>query len=522
MEFLRAVEIDNTERLQELIDANGLPNDPNCPDYALLNYALSRARKESAKMLIERGCQVNPRTGTDRVDTPLHYAIKLDSIEIVELLLRKNADSSAKNRLGETPLHLAAKMRNYLYTDLLLTLLTTDACDLGSTDKSGLTYLHIACMRNNTGVIEHLLTSNSVNINAQIKSSSTNSPGYAPLHYAIDYENASAAQLLLNHNADVNAKAKSGLTPLHMAVKKGYLELVKLLVQQSSVDLDSQVDLDADEWPGYAALHLATEFNSLPILQQLLLHPSVDPNIKTRTGLTALHIAVKRGRSELVDLLLQQPNVDVNCCDLDRMSTPLHMATTQRQDRMIRMLLNRGANVNVQQCDGTTSLHIAVTRSFGRSVSRRCASVFRFPFVFLHRHHCETRCESSFRKKNNEIVDLILSADNITEANPVDYRGLTHFHVACMRKKVDVVQQYLELGVEVDQAVRRDSPVWPGYTALHFAAELDRLEIVQMLLRHGADVKAVNAKGMTPLHLANKSGWLSFCDILYSSLFTRF
>uniref|UniRef100_A0ABD2WH41 Uncharacterized protein n=1 Tax=Trichogramma kaykai TaxID=54128 RepID=A0ABD2WH41_9HYME len=75
--------------------------------------------------------------------------------------------------------------------------------------------------------------------------------------------------------------------------------------------------------------------------------------------------------------------------------------------------------------------------------------------------------------------------------------GLTHFHAACMWGLFDVIEKFLELGQDPNVLVQsmRNSP-------LHLA--LDNVvssEVIKLLLRKGADLRLVNAKGSTPLHI---------------------
>jgi len=52
--------------------------------------------------------------------SPLHWAVRADELEIAELLLRAGADAKAPNRLGVTPLYLAAQNGNALMIRKLL------------------------------------------------------------------------------------------------------------------------------------------------------------------------------------------------------------------------------------------------------------------------------------------------------------------------------------------------------------------------------------------------------------------
>jgi ankyrin repeat protein len=64
---------------------------------------------------------------------------------------------------------------------------------------------------------------------------------------------------------------------------------------------------------------------------------------------------------------------------------------------------------------------------------------------------------------------------------------------------LDVVKYLVEKGADVKAANNY------GNTPLHLAADNCNLDIVKYLLEKGADVKAANKVGNTPLHLARAS-----------------
>lgn len=63
---------------------------------------------EIAKLLIEKGAQVNAKGGVDMDMTPLIYAASQDQLDMVKLLMDKGANVNVKTKYGWTPLFFAA------------------------------------------------------------------------------------------------------------------------------------------------------------------------------------------------------------------------------------------------------------------------------------------------------------------------------------------------------------------------------------------------------------------------------
>jgi hypothetical protein len=96
-------------------------------------------------------------------------------------------------------------------------------------------------------------------------------------------------------------------------------------------------------------------------------------------GDTALHLAAAGYRVELARLLLDA-GADSNAAQNHRRSSPLHYAAdgfitgpvwdAQRQVQMLDCLLERGANIHLQDKNGATPLH--------RAVRTRCVAAVKF------------------------------------------------------------------------------------------------------------------------------------------------
>ena len=101
------------------------------------------------------------------------------------------------------------------------------------------------------------------NVNARWKD------GMTPLHYAAAYGKPAHIKILVDAGADVNARDKDGDTPLHEAVRKTP-ELVKLL-------LDAGADVNAHGRYRNTPLHNAANYGNAAIVR-ILLNAGANPN----------------------------------------------------------------------------------------------------------------------------------------------------------------------------------------------------------------------------------------------------
>ena len=119
---------------------------------------------------------------------------------------------------GDTALHIAAAA----YRPEIARTLVAGGADVGARNRRGAEPLHYACDgqpgsdRWNPGAqaatLEYLLR-------AGAHANSADKSGVAPLHRAVRTRCAAAVSVLLAHGADPRGKNKSGSTPLHLAVQ---------------------------------------------------------------------------------------------------------------------------------------------------------------------------------------------------------------------------------------------------------------------------------------------------------------
>lgn len=169
--------------LKKLFGSKDKPSATSSPPSSSLFAAARSGDLKAAKALINaQPTLVFSKDANDGGRTPLHLAVHNDQKAVVELLLVSKADINAKDRDGNTPLHMA----------------------------------------NNINIVK-LLLAKGANVNAKRALDQT------PLHYSAIGGNKDVVELLLAQGANVNAKCRDGWTPLRYAVHNGHKTLAEWL-----------------------------------------------------------------------------------------------------------------------------------------------------------------------------------------------------------------------------------------------------------------------------------------------------
>lgn len=173
--------------------------------------------------LISLGAQINARV---RGTTALHESAKAGHIEIVQELITRRAEVNAINRSGCTALHFATLCKDKTKAVEILKFLVDSGSQVNCTSERMDTPLHYAAycqtVTGSEEVVEILLCKRAM-VNAR------NRNAESPLINAALNNNASAAKILLQHNADMGQRTSMEKTALDIAMERGCEEVIQLL-----------------------------------------------------------------------------------------------------------------------------------------------------------------------------------------------------------------------------------------------------------------------------------------------------
>ena len=126
--------------------------------------------------------------------------------------------------------------------------------DINARDKRGNSPLHLATLLNNTETMRILLSYSQTNVNLP------NTAGQSPLVIALRHANDATINLLIDYNADPNVK--QGITPLLYAIRKADVVMMRRLFA-----LNANPNAMYD---GTAPFHVAAEQQSKTMIDLIL------------------------------------------------------------------------------------------------------------------------------------------------------------------------------------------------------------------------------------------------------------
>ncbi|KAJ3117131.1 hypothetical protein HDU96_007794 [Phlyctochytrium bullatum] len=299
-----AVTYNNLDTVRLLLDHGANPSIPEADTLATcLHVSAASGFTPAVRVLLRGGAFRNPALAVDG-STPLHLAIRNGHVDTVVALRQCGVSVHVKDAAGFPALHLAASLGDAAIVGALLEW----ASPANAFDANGHQPLHIACYANAGPVIKKLL----------------------------------------EHGANPHTRnPNTGDTAVHVAVRSGNIEALRILLQHFGSDLLSQPTDHLFEAPANAPTTSVAEAKALTI------------------GFTPLHHAVAQNRVDIMTLLLDfnHPTSHASSSASGQL-TPLHIAVglPDEQDGPIKLLLQRGANYHALDAKKRSPVHHAAKK----------------------------------------------------------------------------------------------------------------------------------------------------------------
>ncbi|OTA01082.1 hypothetical-protein [Trichoderma parareesei] len=378
-------------------DPNAIANDIG----PVVNAAISSGSREAVELLVEHNVSLTIHSEDGSIQCPLALAALLADYSMFEYLIESYADKLPARDYSEALVAAAAAGRIEVFNKLL---------SFGHEESVFQSALDEAVDEWNWDIVKSLLDSRQgLDVNGLFtevatcsepqdkmlqlawdyaKGSITEETISNALYNATDREKISTVRLLLqSFGASPNATGEEYGTALTAAAFDGIIEMVQLL-------LDAGADInDPNGWalqtaaaeghyeivqelinggaevnacthnanfPAGTAIQAACESSRSDIVS-LLLEKGADPNLGLGTDSPPIVAATQRGEDRILEMLVNA-KADVDVFGGYDHSTPLINAAAYLPKESLQLLLNAGADINLPDNDGDTALIVAAAR----------------------------------------------------------------------------------------------------------------------------------------------------------------
>jgi ankyrin repeat protein len=475
--------------------------------------AIGRKDFEEVKALLKEGADINAEGSSG--NTPLHGALILNNYETAKFLLDNGADPEIKcQNLSPLGRALSSSQKNLVMLLIQYVKFSTDW-------KYSLSLYSF--VMNAIDHDEFEMPKTIINWGVDVNPINTEMKSF--LHGAVEKGALELTRFLIQKGANLEAKrgyvyyhlSLRGTTPLHCAVIREDVHMTKLLI-------DSKADLNAKSTQLKTPLRLAIEKNKNTEIAELLILAGANLNDRSAEDKPLLNLALEEDNGEISRLLIEN-GADLNVQDKSG-DTPLHIATSYtKKIELAKLLIEKKADINARDIYGYTPLFklswllkggydlLQLMLKNGANLNVRC-------------NNGKTLLHSGKNSKDEQLLSFLI--DNLHQDIDATGTGHTALLAAITAKNTVYAKLLIDKGANVNVRLSSKESHTPLRAAiknnldieiikslilagadlnekgddpplLHFVLNSGMDEIAKLLIEHGADINLENNKGETPL-----------------------
>lgn len=275
----------------------------------------------------------------------------------------------------------------------------------------------------------------------------------SPLHFAIRTGDKTSTENEIQKVDSLAAINEDGQTAFHLATEMGDLPLVKKILDELTEEEQQAVLHQPVSMTGDTPLHIAARKGGLEIVQ-FLLEKGVSRYLRNEFGYTPLHLALIYRQEAIVAELFRDLDpskqallLTMKAKDALHPFVAIQFAMKSCSSKIVRYLLSLGANSSVKTEDGKTLLHLAALRShkvFSQLLLQDLSPQEMIERIEATDTHGNTPLMTAINERNQVVCDFYLTSFARYYFLDLDneYQNVvtTRIYLAMIRQDLDTTQ----------------------------------------------------------------------------------
>lgn len=269
---------------------------------------------------------------------------------------------------------------------------------------------------------------------------------YSMVEQSINLDDAMSLKLFLENGFNSNYISEDGETLLMKIVKNNSLKSLKEIIIYG-VELETETPLKKRKnRTSYKATKRAIDFVKTKKVLDILIEAGADINYINNLGIPLITKFIKsKPDSYTKKLILEGANLDVT--DKDRWQwTPLMWATSKRQEEVVKLIIENGANINTINKRKNTAIYYAYDEDVIRMFLTKDLSL-----DYKNKDGENILGEVYLRSISNLYYDAVEEIIKIGVNKNYSSYGDTPMGIARGIKDEKMIELLLKLGVEDDE-----------------------------------------------------------------------
>ncbi len=425
----------------------------------------------------------------------LDYAVSLQRWTCIKAIISDCPNT--KNNLPEISYslqHLFAGQQFVIASELIN---KYPSIDFSRETKENQSLLHLACINDAPEIIVKQLLKLGANVNAKDKEGNT------PLHIAIELDRVAVSFLFINEGADLTIENNESSTPVSFVGYHGRFTCLETMIEHVP-------SLENDKARFGSALLGSMKYKQFKSAELIIKKiPNVCIYSYKDTRNTTIHMAVLNDAPlYLMDLIVNQVvkrgGTNLNSQNNDG-NTALHLAVLQDNSAVVELFLKAHADYTLENIDKQTPISLAGTKKLFNCLGTMLETISevkddkaKFGSSLLDLLQLKEFKLAKRMLEKRKVIDCNWSHNN-TNNSTLHWALFNH-------APIEIIQLLIK------RKVKLDFQNSDGNTPLHVAVGYDnitdpatiknRLDVINLLVRSGADPNHKNKQNQTPLDLA--------------------